>query len=78
MRDFKCSSCGHEFTVPFGNGICGRQVKCPECGAQALRTHCQNGGGKFRSDAGNGGRAGKGIGVCRRNGNKGNGRRASN
>ncbi|MBM7853955.1 putative RNA-binding Zn-ribbon protein involved in translation (DUF1610 family) [Desulfohalotomaculum tongense] len=72
MRHFKCSSCGHEFSVPFGNGQMGSQMKCPQCGGVVHRSHCVNGGGSFgfgRGSRGNYGRgkfAGRGRGFCRR------------
>ena len=31
VRRFRCSACGHEWTVPFGTGERGRDMLCPEC-----------------------------------------------
>ncbi|MBO8138779.1 MAG: hypothetical protein H0Z40_11785 [Desulfotomaculum sp.] len=61
MRHFKCSSCGHEFSVPFGSGQSGNQMKCPECGGVVHRSHCPTVGGTGRGGRGNFGR-GRGIG----------------
>lgn len=87
MRNFRCSSCGHEFTVPFCNGQRGNQMKCPQCGEAAVRTNYQGGGGKFRGAClnnggnfgrGRGGNFGRGNGSGRWcSGNNGRGRRAS-
>jgi len=38
MRKFKCAACNHEFTVPHGTGVMGRDMKCPKCGGAVHRT----------------------------------------
>ncbi|MTI80927.1 MAG: zinc ribbon domain-containing protein [Firmicutes bacterium] len=50
MRNFKCSSCGHEFTVSFGSGQSGSQLKCPQCGGVVHRNHCPSAVGTGRGN----------------------------
>jgi predicted DNA-binding protein (UPF0251 family) len=30
-RYFKCSSCEHQFSRPFGDGVSGKDIRCPKC-----------------------------------------------
>jgi DNA-directed RNA polymerase subunit RPC12/RpoP len=30
-RHFKCYECKHEWSVPYGTGQSGQQMKCPKC-----------------------------------------------
>ena len=30
-RHFKCYACNHEWSVPYGTGQSGLQMKCPKC-----------------------------------------------
>ena len=76
MRQFRCVSCGHQFSQAFGSGQSGRQMKCPQCGGIVYREDfggfgagCgrggRNGGRAFgQGRGGSGGRASRGI--CRR------------
>src|SRR6056297_1541422 len=36
-RKFRCDNCGHEFEKPFGDGVRGRDVACPECNEKRIR-----------------------------------------
>ncbi len=54
MRQFRCVSCGHQFSLPFGSGQSGRQMKCPQCGGIVYREDF----GGFGGGRGRGGRAG--------------------
>lgn len=31
MRHFECYMCKHQFKVPFGNGVRGKDMQCPKC-----------------------------------------------
>ncbi len=33
-REFRCFSCGHEWTVPYGTG---RVLSCPKCGSFRIK-----------------------------------------
>ncbi len=32
LRRFTCYDCGKSFEVPYGTGVPGRRMNCPECG----------------------------------------------
>ncbi|HEX54619.1 MAG: hypothetical protein DRO90_02115 [Candidatus Altiarchaeales archaeon] len=36
VRRFKCYNCNHEFEVPYGTGVRGRDMKCPKCGSNNI------------------------------------------
>jgi len=36
-RKFRCDICGLEFEKPFGDGVRGRDVACPECNEKRIR-----------------------------------------
>jgi len=61
MRQFACTTCKHEWAVPFGTG---RPAECPKCkSADIHRVQEQRGHG--RPGGGEGGRgAGRGMGRC--------------
>lgn len=55
MRTFKCSDCGHTWERPFGDGVRGVDLECPECGSSNIhRVDRQRGPG--RSGRGRSGR----------------------
>jgi DNA-directed RNA polymerase subunit RPC12/RpoP len=33
IRHFRCYECKHEWSVPYGTGQSGLQMKCPKCGS---------------------------------------------
>ena len=35
-RHFKCYDCNHEWELPFGTGVKGSQMKCPQCGSSNI------------------------------------------
>jgi DNA-directed RNA polymerase subunit RPC12/RpoP len=36
MRTFKCYDCQHIWQLPHGEGGCGRDLTCPQCGSKNL------------------------------------------
>jgi Predicted DNA-binding proteins len=37
MRHFLCDECGHKWTVPYGTGKRGHDMRCPNCQAHKVR-----------------------------------------
>jgi len=37
MRRFRCEKCGYQWEVPCGQGACGAEMSCPECGDRDVR-----------------------------------------
>jgi transcription elongation factor Elf1 len=35
-RKFKCYDCNHEWGVPSGTGVSGREMTCPKCGSSNI------------------------------------------
>lgn len=36
-RKFRCDNCGHKFERPFGDGVRGRDLCCPECNEKRIK-----------------------------------------
>ena len=51
MRKFTCYDCNKTFEVPYGTGVPGRAMKCPECGSSNLhRAESDRGFGRLGSE----------------------------
>jgi len=64
-RSFKCYDCNHEWSVPYGTGQSGLQMKCPQCGSDNIH----------RADAAGMGRGRIQVIAGKRRGNPGRGPR---
>lgn len=53
MRSFTCYDCNKTFEVPYGTGVQGRSMECPECGGRNI--HRAEGDRGFERGAGRGG-----------------------
>jgi predicted RNA-binding Zn-ribbon protein involved in translation (DUF1610 family) len=62
-RHFACHDCNHQWSVPYGTGQNGQQMKCPKCGSTNIHRAEAAGQGRGRgpSPAGKG-RGGPGRG----------------
>lgn len=62
MRRFTCYDCNHTFEVPYGTGLPGRSMECPECGGRNI--HRAEGDRGFERGAGRGTAASAGAGFA--------------
>jgi len=62
-RHFKCYDCNHQWSVPYGTGQSGLQMKCPKCGSTNIHRVDIGGPGRDRGPGpAGGGRGGTGRG----------------
>jgi len=62
-RYFKCYDCNHEWSLPYGTGQSGLQMKCPQCGSANIHRAGAAGRGRGRGPSSAGrGRNGPGRG----------------
>jgi predicted RNA-binding Zn-ribbon protein involved in translation (DUF1610 family) len=53
MRTFKCNSCDHTWSLPFGSGGRGVRLTCPACGSENIhRLKAARGWGRGRQGPG--------------------------